>query len=201
MSQQITVQNAGRFALAGDAVFTMLRPQRFVAGGDLDAERRFTYRIQRADPKGDDAADARRPWFVKVLNGPDNVRNYQYLGTIFPARRDDDPSGIVYRHGVKSKVSETAPSVKGIAWFVRNLDRLIVLRQELETADMFRKPHVEVEIDHVVSVLNKLSYYHEGRCGRCRRKLTVPESIINGIGPVCAAKGGLPGILQMLARI
>lgn len=29
---------------------------------------------------------------------------------------------------------------------------------------------------------------HEGRCGRCGRTLTVPESIDRGIGPECAGK-------------
>lgn len=28
--------------------------------------------------------------------------------------------------------------------------------------------------------------WHEGRCGRCGRTLTVPESIEIGLGPVCA---------------
>lgn len=28
--------------------------------------------------------------------------------------------------------------------------------------------------------------WHEGRCGRCGRVLTVPESIKTGLGPVCA---------------
>lgn len=30
--------------------------------------------------------------------------------------------------------------------------------------------------------------YHEGRCGRCARRLTVPSSIELGIGPECADK-------------
>lgn len=30
--------------------------------------------------------------------------------------------------------------------------------------------------------------WHEGKCGRCGRKLTVPESIANGIGPTCASQ-------------
>lgn len=34
-----------------------------------------------------------------------------------------------------------------------------------------------------------LEIWHEGRCGRCNRKLTVPESIAAGIGPECATKG------------
>jgi len=30
--------------------------------------------------------------------------------------------------------------------------------------------------------------WHQGKCGRCGRKLTVPESIENGIGPECARR-------------
>lgn len=30
--------------------------------------------------------------------------------------------------------------------------------------------------------------WHEGRCGRCGRTLTVPESIASGIGPECALR-------------
>lgn len=33
-----------------------------------------------------------------------------------------------------------------------------------------------------------LEIWHEGRCGRCARMLTVPESIRNGIGPECIKK-------------
>jgi len=29
-------------------------------------------------------------------------------------------------------------------------------------------------------------FHHEGRCGRCGRTLTTPESISSGFGPVCA---------------
>lgn len=31
-----------------------------------------------------------------------------------------------------------------------------------------------------------MEVYHEGRCGRCGRRLTVPESIATGLGPTCA---------------
>jgi hypothetical protein len=49
--------------------------------------------------------------------------------------------------------------------------------------------------------------WHEGRCGRCGRKLTVPESIESGFGPECASILGLdastqvplPGMLQRQA--
>ena len=34
----------------------------------------------------------------------------------------------------------------------------------------------------------QLEVWHEGRCGRCNRKLTVPESVAAGIGPECAGR-------------
>jgi hypothetical protein len=33
-----------------------------------------------------------------------------------------------------------------------------------------------------------LEFWHSGRCGRCARLLTVPESVAAGIGPECAAQ-------------
>lgn len=31
----------------------------------------------------------------------------------------------------------------------------------------------------------EIEFHHAGRCGRCGRKLTVPSSIISGLGPTC----------------
>jgi len=36
-----------------------------------------------------------------------------------------------------------------------------------------------------------IEIWHEGKCGRCGRKLTVPESIETGIGPECALRMGI----------
>jgi len=36
-----------------------------------------------------------------------------------------------------------------------------------------------------------LEVWHEGRCGRCGRKLTVPQSVSRGFGPECAEKVGM----------
>jgi hypothetical protein len=33
--------------------------------------------------------------------------------------------------------------------------------------------------------------WHNGRCSRCKRRLTDPESIARGLGPECAAKLGV----------
>lgn len=34
-----------------------------------------------------------------------------------------------------------------------------------------------------------LKVFHSGKCGRCGRKLTVPSSIVSGLGPECAKRG------------
>jgi len=37
---------------------------------------------------------------------------------------------------------------------------------------------------------SEIHFWHEGRCGRCGRRLTVPESIKAGFGPICITKIG-----------
>lgn len=70
-----------------------------------------------------------------------------------------------YSHGRKSKVSPDAPSAKAFAWFALRLRAGII-------------PDV-------------LEVWHEGRCGACGRKLTVPESIATGLGPECSDRLGV----------
>jgi hypothetical protein len=69
-------------------------------------------------------------------------------------------TGGVYRHGVKSRIQENADSVVAFEWVVREL---------------------------VAGRINseKLEIWHEGKCGKCGRRLTVPESIASGLGPEC----------------
>jgi hypothetical protein len=38
----------------------------------------------------------------------------------------------------------------------------------------------------------ELEIRHEGRCGRCGRELTTPESVDTGFGPECADRLGIP---------
>lgn len=38
--------------------------------------------------------------------------------------------------------------------------------------------------------LDQVEVWHSGRCGKCGRLLTVPESVRTGLGPVCAGKQG-----------
>lgn len=136
-------EQALKFALAGDARLTLVSKK---------TGARFTFRVaQKRD------ADKRPvgPHFVSVLTGPDNTRDYTFLGSVFDRA--------VYRHGRKSRVGADAPSTRAFAWVFERLAKGQLPEQ--------------VEI------------WHEGRCGRCGRALTTPESIATGIGPVCADGG------------
>ena len=67
--------------------------------------------------------------------------------------------GRTFRHGRKSRIGINAPSHRAFEW---------TFNRVMSDADM-----KGVEI------------HHEGKCGRCGRKLTVPESIESGFGPEC----------------
>lgn len=69
-------------------------------------------------------------------------------------------------HSQKSRIGADALSVQIMTWFIRNL---------MSNSDKFEQCIV----------------YHEGRCARCGRKLTTPESISTGFGPECAANAGI----------
>ncbi len=71
----------------------------------------------------------------------------------------DDKS---FRHGRKSRIAPDAESVRAFAWVWASLQD---------------------------GVLGGVEVHHAGRCGRCGRMLTVPESVETGLGPECARKG------------
>jgi hypothetical protein len=86
------------FVLAGDAIITVVS----AATGT-----RFTFKVNR--PKLD------APHFVALLGGPDNTRDYRFLGTIF--------GGTVYVPGKKSRISHDAPSARAWSWVWRHLSQ------------------------------------------------------------------------------
>ena len=67
-----------------------------------------------------------------------------------------------YAHSKRSKVGVEALSVKAFAWSFASL--------------------VAGRTDNA----GKVEFWHEGKCGRCGRTLTVPGSVLTGIGPECA---------------
>lgn len=70
-----------------------------------------------------------------------------------------------FAHGRKSRLGLDAPSARAFAW---------------------AWPHIAAG-----RCPDALTIWHEGRCGRCNRKLTVPESIASGFGPECSGRLGL----------
>jgi len=65
-----------------------------------------------------------------------------------------------------SKFTLDAPSVKAIQWALPKVWANVVMPPSF-------------------------ALYHEGKCGKCGRKLTVPESIVTGFGPECSLAMGL----------
>ena len=107
-------------------------------------------------------------FFVSLLNGPDNTSDYKYLGALFvkssgPAADFASEPLLGWKTNKQSWGVEAAAAFE---WIVKNLNGQT-------DSDLF---------DHA-------TVYHEGRCGRCGRVLTTPESISTGLGPVCAGRG------------
>ena len=137
-----------KFALAGNAYFTALSAK---------TGTRFTFRVTRAG-LDHPARDTQPPvWWVFLLRGADNTRDYAFLGSLRP----DVPGSaqLRYAQSVRSPVRLDAPGARAARWVLPRV------------ANGLPTPHCEI--------------YHEGRCGRCGRLLTVPESIISGFGPEC----------------
>lgn len=104
-----------------------------------------------------------RPYkrFVKLMNGRDNENNFAYF-----AHLTLQNNSFLYKHGAdKAKVGRNAESVQ----LFENV--LAHLRAHIEM------PGIEI--------------WHSGRCARCGRRLTVPESVHTGYGPECAAMMGV----------
>ena len=68
--------------------------------------------------------------------------------------------GTTFKWTKKSRVSPDAVSFKAFAWLWNYLSSNRALPENVEI-------------------------FHEGRCGRCGKRLTVPESIESGFGPEC----------------
>lgn len=65
-----------------------------------------------------------------------------------------------YQHGRRSRISEDAPSARAFQWLFRQLSAGRGLPAQIRVC-------------------------HCGKCGRCGKTLTVPESVESGFGPEC----------------
>ena len=141
--------------------------RRFIEGGKASftvvskkTGERLTFLARR--PKEDPLRPGLRPIWLSVLTGPDNTNDYGFLGTLWVK----SSGAATYRPGAMTRIGPEAPSQRAAQWLADGLGA------PNGGAVLFR--HAE--------------FWHEGRCGRCGRKLTVPESVASGFGPECIGR-------------
>ena len=102
--------------------------------------------------------DCKPVFFVSILSGPDNESDYRYIGILT----------------FDGQIRTTAKSaLQPTAMPVRLLNRTLNLLWKGDLTDLQEAG---------------FKLHHENKCGRCGRKLTVPESIETGLGPECAGR-------------
>jgi hypothetical protein len=146
-----------RYILGGNSTFTLVSKK---------SGQRFTYKVQSGTKAGADhwttGNQDRSIFFVRLLTGPDNSNDFQYLGLMRPTI----DGGLKFSHSAKSHAKPGSPSFDAFA-YVWNM------------------------IEFGAHFPSGVEFWHEGSCCMCGRKLTVPESVADGIGPECKGKIGL----------
>jgi hypothetical protein len=100
-------------------------------------------------------------WFAYVLAGPNNTTDFRYMGLV-------NPQTLRVKLTAKSKIGPHAEALTVLNWALR------CVRQQ---ATYTPPPAYRIE--------------HAGKCGRCGRTLTTPDSIKRGIGPECWSMLGM----------
>lgn len=136
MKVELDASNAKNYILGGRAVVT-------IQSGKTG--KHFTYKFKKHSDKD--------LFFVKLLVGDDNNKDYRYVGCYFA---DTGHLHLVKPYKDTPELSHPA-SIRALSFLMRNLETL----------------HPQLHV------------YHSGRCARCGRLLTTPESIKKGLGPEC----------------
>ena len=158
LSSQETI---ARFVQGGKATITVVNTQ---------TDKRYTFMVSCKREKQVDRGVAGKrisPYFVKLMTGSDNVVDYTYIGYVNPGH-SFSPSRKPVSGRVASKVASGSAAWD---WFWG------VLNGRNNSNGSKRATTLA---DYPVEV------WHEGNCGCCGRKLTVPLSISMGCGPDCA---------------
>jgi hypothetical protein len=117
----------------------------------------YTYKVKQAKPRDNQSANAPLRWWVDLLTGPDNTSDYNPAGMLVQPKHGT--LTFATHKGVRLP-AHSAP----VVWFSRFIKALVAEDEKR---------------------LARASILHEGRCGKCNRKLTDPTSIRIGLGPVC----------------
>lgn len=147
------------FVLAGHAIFT-------VDNGEVH----YTYRVVKVTGKAQGVyakpgAVYPPSYYASVRTGAAEDA-YTYLGALRTERGEGYPEVALTR---SSHYRHTDLAVRVLCWALRVI---------------WADGHW-----HGAALPERYRIQHEGRCGKCGRSLTNPESIASGIGPVCATNG------------
>jgi hypothetical protein len=109
-------------------------------------------------------------WFTFKVSSPDEENSQiRFVSVLSGCDNESDYSymgllktDLSFFRTKKSRISEDSLSFRSFSWFIRNIEKLP----------------------------SNVSVYHAGKCGRCGRTLTTPESVENGFGPECVKHVG-----------
>lgn len=147
------------FILAGKTIFTVAIPETFVAAVQAkygeEVKSHYTFQVCRKVASADWPAAN----FVKLLAGPDNLSDYQYVGKL------DADTGNVHLTTKSAYTDKTFPVC------------------------LIRKVCAALWRDDAASIdAAGFELIPSTRCIRCGRVLTHPESCHDHIGPECRKK-------------
>jgi hypothetical protein len=178
--------------LAGRATITIV---------SLKSGVRYTFTVTKSKPRhGDDPATFKPVWFVGLLSAPPSLdedgldidendkKHYTYLGMVV----SEGTKAVPTRKSPPNVKENTA--FKAFNWVLSALNP--ERPEELRGVDLSTVAYLtdEDKARYAGRIPETVEIWHEGRCCRCGRRLTVPESIYAGIGPDCAGKmAPLPG--------
>lgn len=171
------------FIVAGKAIFTVDVPESFRAiRGNEGCKPHYTFQVKHKKANGPYG----ETWFISLLAGPNNEDDgdYTYLGLLCPQEAQavftDLDAGRFNAEQALTRLRAVLVRLTGKSRLADNSWPVRILRRVL--ARLWRGELAVVE-SHGWKV------HHEGRCGKCGRRLTVPESIETGLGPECSGKG------------
>lgn len=107
--------------------------------------------------------------FTYKFSKAENKDDFYFVSLLTGSNNNDDfcyigtfGKSFGYKHGVKSRINHEAVSIKALEYTLSFI--------------LTKIPHPQIQI------------WHEGKCCRCGRKLTDPDSISIGLGPYCQTK-------------
>lgn len=160
---------------AGDSPTGMLRFNGTFTITSPSGERR-TFRVVSKSRKAGERSDSRQVTrFAELLVGPDNENNYQAFAVV--RRLDTGAHAVDLLDG------------RGGEWKrLQFVGRWFGIDPRANDWQCYAATLADLDAEGSTLAARGFAVLVAGVCRRCNRKLTVPESILSGIGPECAGK-------------